>query len=34
MRDEGLKRTYEWFKSLPDERLYRKEHRKFESYIK
>ena len=33
MRDEGLKRTYEWFKSLPDERLYRKEHRDFADYI-
>ena len=32
MRDEGLKRTYEWFKSLPDERLYRKEHRDFADY--
>jgi dTDP-glucose 4,6-dehydratase len=34
MRDEGLKRTYEWFKSLPDERLYRKEHRDFAEYIR
>ena len=33
-RDEGLKRTYEWFKSLPDERLYRKEHRDFADYSK
>jgi dTDP-glucose 4,6-dehydratase len=32
MRDEGLKLTYEWFKSLPDERLYRKEHRDFADY--
>lgn len=32
MRDEGLKRTYEWFQSLPDERLYRKEHRDFADY--
>lgn len=32
MRDEGLKRTYEWFQSLPDERLYRKEHRDFAEY--
>lgn len=29
MRAEGLERTYTWFKSLPDERLYRKEHRDF-----
>ena len=34
MRAEGLKRTYEWFKSLPDERLYRKEHRDFTDYIR
>ncbi|MEY2963227.1 MAG: hypothetical protein RL754_488 [Bacteroidota bacterium] len=32
MREEGLKITYEWFKSLPEERLYRKEHRGFEDY--
>lgn len=32
MRDEGLERTYEWFKSLPEERLYRKEHRDFADY--
>ena len=32
MREEGLKLTYEWFKSLPDERLYRKEHRDFADY--
>ena len=24
MRAEGLERTYAWFKSLPDERLYEK----------
>ena len=29
MRAEGLERTYTWFRSLPDERLYRKEHRDF-----
>lgn len=34
MREEGLKLTYEWFKSLPDERLYRKEHRDFAQYIR
>ena len=33
-RAEGLERTYEWFKSLPDERLYRKEHRDFADYIR
>lgn len=32
MRDEGLRRTYEWFQSLPEERLYRKEHRDFAEY--
>lgn len=32
MRAEGLKLTYEWFKSLPEERLYRKEHRDFKEY--
>ena len=32
MREEGLKLTYEWFQSLPDERLYRKEHRDFADY--
>ena len=34
MREEGLKLTYEWFKKLPEERLYRKEHRDFVEYIK
>lgn len=34
MRDEGLKRTFEWFQSLPGERLYRKEHRDFKNYIR
>ena len=34
MREEGLKLTYKWFKSLPKERLYRKEHRDFADYIK
>jgi len=34
MRGEGLKHTYEWFKSLPDEKLYRKEPRSFEQYSK
>ena len=34
MRAEGLERTYSWFKSLPDEKLYRKEYRTFEKYSK
>lgn len=33
-RSEGLKRTYEYFKSLPEEKLYKKEHNTFEEYIK
>lgn len=33
-RAEGLKITYEYFKSLPSEELYKKEHKDFESYIK
>jgi dTDP-glucose 4,6-dehydratase len=33
-RSEGLKRTYEWFKQLPEEKLYKKEHNTFEGYIK
>ncbi len=32
-RAEGLKITYEYFKSLPDEELYKKEHNTFEGYI-
>ena len=32
MRAEGLERTYAWFKNLPVDRLYRKEHRDFEDY--
>jgi dTDP-glucose 4,6-dehydratase len=34
MREDGLKLTYDWFKSLPEERLYKKEHRDFEEYIR
>jgi dTDP-glucose 4,6-dehydratase len=34
MREEGLKLTYEWFKNLPSERLYRQEHRDFAGYSK
>ena len=33
-RSEGLKITYEYFKGLPEEDLYRTEHNKFEKYIK
>ena len=33
-RAEGLKITYEYFKSLPDEDLYKKEHNNFKEYIK
>ena len=33
-RSEGLKITYEYFKSLPQENLYKKEHHDFERYIK
>ena len=32
MRDEGLEKTYTWFKSLPEQQLYRKEHRSFDEY--
>jgi dTDP-glucose 4,6-dehydratase len=33
-RSEGLKITYEYFKSLPEDRLYKKEHNDFERFIK
>ena len=33
-RAEGLKITYEYFKSLPQEELYKKEHKEFEEFIK
>lgn len=33
-RAEGLKITYEYFKSLPEEELYKKEHKSFESFMK
>lgn len=33
-RAEGLKITYDFFKSLPEEDLYRKDHNNFEEYIK
>lgn len=32
-RTEGLRITYEYFKQLPKEELYRKEHNNFEKYI-
>ena len=32
-RAEGLKITYDYFKSLPEEELYKKEHNTFEDYI-
>lgn len=33
-RAEGLKVTYEYFKSLPEEELHKKEHNTFEGYIR
>ena len=33
-REEGLKITYEAFKQLPDEVLYKQEHRDFERYVR
>ena len=33
-REKGLKITYDYFKSLSKEDLYKKEHNTFESYIK
>lgn len=33
-RSEGLKITYDYFKSLPNEELYKKEHNTFEGYIR
>ena len=33
-RSEGLKITYEYFKSLPEEELYKKEHKTFEHFAK
>ena len=34
MRKEGLEKTYAWFKNLPDEKLFKKEHRDFKNYTK
>ena len=33
-RSEGLKITYEYFKALPKDDLYKTEHNNFEEYIK
>lgn len=33
-RAEGLKITYDYFKTLPQEELYKKEHNNFEAYIR
>jgi dTDP-glucose 4,6-dehydratase len=33
-REEGLKITYEYFKSLPHEQLYQRDHKSFDKYIK
>ena len=33
-REKGLKLTLDWFKSLPDEKLYIKDHRDFKKYTK
>ncbi len=33
-RSEGLKITYDYFRSLPDTELHRKEHNNFDAYIK
>jgi dTDP-glucose 4,6-dehydratase len=33
-RSEGLKRTFDYFKSLTPEELTRNEHKNFEAYIK
>ena len=33
-RAEGLRITYDYFRSLPEEELYKKEHNNFEKYIK
>lgn len=33
-RNEGLKITFEYFKSLPEETLYQREHKDFEQYIR
>jgi dTDP-glucose 4,6-dehydratase len=33
-RSEGLKITYEFFKNLPEDELYKKEHNNFEGFIK
>ncbi|AYN68435.1 SDR family oxidoreductase [Euzebyella marina] len=32
MREEGMRKTYKYFKSLPEEELYKKEHKDFKEY--
>ncbi|MBA4055969.1 MAG: NAD-dependent dehydratase, partial [Marivirga sp.] len=33
-RSEGLKITYEYFKSLPQEVLFQRDHKNFEKYVR
>jgi dTDP-glucose 4,6-dehydratase len=33
-RADGLRITYDYFKSLPEEKLYKKEHKDFQKYVK
>ncbi|NND78034.1 MAG: SDR family oxidoreductase [Flavobacteriales bacterium] len=33
-RQDGLKQTYDYFKSLPEEELYKKDHSNFDAYIR
>ena len=33
-RADGLKITYDYFRSLPQEQLYKKEHKNFEEFIR
>lgn len=33
-REEGMKRTFEYFKNLPEEKLYKSEHKDFSNHIK
>ena len=34
LREEGMKRTYEYFKSLPSDDLYKRDHKNFSTYNK
>jgi dTDP-glucose 4,6-dehydratase len=34
LRSDGLKITYEYFKSLPQETLYQRDHKSFEKYVR